>query len=586
MKRNLFLTVCIATAFSWAMAQTVIFSDNFDSYSSGDRLVQTSTAAWTTWSNAPGSAEDAVISNAQSSSAPNSLYITGSNDIIYPFANQTSGHYVLDFDYYVPSSGNGAYFNVQHYYAPGTQWAFECYFNNNGTGYLSVGGTTYNFTYPSNAWFPVETDIDLDNNTASMTINDVLVAEWPFSYQQSNVNGINQLGSVNFYAGAPNDAAGTYYVDNFTFTEMSAAAAPSIQVTPSEDIVINDADYAIVNNYNLSVQNLGDDQLRFRIVPTYDITSPNPTSTGAVTFNYDGSEYTSINFTNGAEWEAGIGLPASALVNHIGRTINQVQVVISNTSIQVAKLRIYKMGTMITEGPGSMIYEQEFTPIDGWNYIDLTSPVVLDGGDIWISVWINQPQGGGGIGCDEAAQANYYGNWTKNGPSWYRLSESNPELTGNWNIRVVVDGTPITPWITSSAQEGTVSVNGNQNITLGFNGLNELNSHRTGTLHIFSNDFENPEIAIDVDVYFTNVGINEHDEIEVTVTPNPAVNFINVASAEISNVQIFNMMGQMIFNGNYNEDKVTISTNNIPAGIYVVRVTSNAGVSEKKVVIR
>ena len=99
------------------MAQTVVFSDNFDSYTVGSHLAQTATGtAWTTWNHLPGGTEDGVISSTYAASAPNSLYITGANDVIYPFSNQTSGYYTLDFDYYIPSTGNGAYFNIQHYY--------------------------------------------------------------------------------------------------------------------------------------------------------------------------------------------------------------------------------------------------------------------------------------------------------------------------------------------------------------------------------------------------------------------------------------------------------------------------------------
>ena len=186
-------------ATSFVFAQTVVFSDNFDSYTAGSHLAQ-SNPAWTTWSSAPGSAEDGVISSAQASSAPNSLYITGSNDQVYPFGNYTTGHYTLTFNYYVPSTGNGAYFNIQHILLQ--QWALECYFNNNGTGYLSVGGAEINFNYPSNAWFPIEFDVDMDNDQAILTVNNVLVHTWQFSYQQGNTNGINQLAGINFYAGA------------------------------------------------------------------------------------------------------------------------------------------------------------------------------------------------------------------------------------------------------------------------------------------------------------------------------------------------------------------------------------------------
>lgn len=586
MKKSLFLTALFVAALSWAMAQTVVFSDNFDSYTAGSRLAQSSTAAWTTWNNAPGSAEDAAISSTQAASAPNSLYITGSNDIIYPFANQTSGHYKIEYDYYVPSSGSGAYFNIQHYYAPGTQWALECFFYNSGSGYLSVGGVEHTFSYPANTWFHVENDIDLDLDSAKLIINDVVVAVWPFSYQQSSTTGgINQLGSINFYAGAPNNATGTYYVDNFSVTELTAAAAPSIAVTPDEDIILTDLDYTTTSNYSFSINNTGDAPLSFRIVPTYNITTPNYTSTGASTFSYDLDEYTSISFTNGAQWEAAIGVPAEDLINHIGRSINQVQVRLSNTAITTAKIRIYKMGNLITEGPGEMIYEQDFYPVDGWNNVTLNTPVVIDGGDLWASVWIDQPVDGGGVGCDDSYQADYYGNWTKSGPSWYRLSENNADLPYNWNIKVIVDGTPITRWIAPSLTTGNIIATDHQDITVGLAGNNVL-GNRTGALHIYSNDFEHPEIEINIDATFINVGINNYNQIEITLTPNPATENISITSEQITAVEIFNMAGQKVFNGTYNDNNITIPVGSFTAGTYMVRVTSDAGTAVRKVVIK
>ena len=113
----------------------------------------------------------------------------------------------------MPSTGNGGYFNIQHILK--NQWALECYFNSTGGGYLSVGGQEYNFSSPTNAWFPIEFDVDMDNDQATLTINNVAVHTWPFSYQQGNTNGVNQLAGINFYAGAPNNATGTYYVDDF-----------------------------------------------------------------------------------------------------------------------------------------------------------------------------------------------------------------------------------------------------------------------------------------------------------------------------------------------------------------------------------
>ena len=61
----------------------------------------------------------------------------------------------------------------------------------------------------------VSFDVDMDNDQASLTVNDVLVHTWPFHYQQANTNGTNQLAGINFYAGSPvsSTTSGTYYVD-------------------------------------------------------------------------------------------------------------------------------------------------------------------------------------------------------------------------------------------------------------------------------------------------------------------------------------------------------------------------------------
>lgn len=110
--KKFLLLFCLAFPFVILQAQTVVFSDNFDSYTAGQKLCSQNNTDWTTWNNTPGSSEDAVISTEQASSGSNSLKVTGTNDIIYRFSNQTSGVFDIEFKYYVPSSGNGAYFNV------------------------------------------------------------------------------------------------------------------------------------------------------------------------------------------------------------------------------------------------------------------------------------------------------------------------------------------------------------------------------------------------------------------------------------------------------------------------------------------
>ena len=216
-----FLLFCLAFPFVMLQAQTVIFSDNFDSYTAGQQLCTQNSTDWSTWNNAPGTDEDAYISTEQAASGSNSLKIEGNNDIIYPFDNQTSGVFEIDFKYYIPSDGNGAYFNIQHYVQPGQEWAFECAFYINGMGFFYQNDNRIIFSFPNDAWFPIKVRIDLDNDSLALFINEENIETWPFSYSINGEIGVCQLGSLNFFAGSamPN-THGTYYVDDFVISQL------------------------------------------------------------------------------------------------------------------------------------------------------------------------------------------------------------------------------------------------------------------------------------------------------------------------------------------------------------------------------
>jgi hypothetical protein len=214
------LFACVAM-----QAQNIIFQDNFDSYAVGGKLAALNTN-FTTWSAAPGGAEDGTISIEQASSPSNSVKIITGNDLVFPIANYTTGEYVLEFDYYVPSTGTGAYFNVLHSFDGSTsEWALECYFYNTGTGYLMVGGSAaldISFNYPVDQWFHVYIQIDLTNDETIMKVNGTDVHTWPFHYTPTETTGLTQLGGMDFFSAAPPSGTdGTYFIDNFVLREFS-----------------------------------------------------------------------------------------------------------------------------------------------------------------------------------------------------------------------------------------------------------------------------------------------------------------------------------------------------------------------------
>ena len=577
-----FLVLFAATSFTFA--QTVVFSDNFDSYSAGSYLAQ-SNPAWTTWDNAPGTAQDGTISAEQAVSAPNSLYISRSNDQVYPFGNYTTGHYTITFNYYVPSSGNGGYFNIQHILLD--QWAMDCYFYKSGGGYLTVGGTDYNFACHSDAWFPVEFDVNMDLNEATLTIDNTVVHTWPFSYQANNTSGTNQLAGINFYAGSPisNTTQGSYYVDDFVVTELSAALIGEFVVDAENLIFSMNPDGTASQSFTM--RNPGTGSTDFNVVTTYDITNPNPTSTGGVNMKYYLDEpYTFVGWNGeAADVDLAIGFPSSALQQHIGKTLNEIDFFMGS-QLPTAKVRVYGMNnSFLHPGPGAVLYEQTFTPDSGWNYVTLTTPFLIDGSDLWFGVCFVQPEGAYLAPLDGAI-ANDYSCWYKRGSSWHSRFEG---TTYDFNLCLggVIDGTPITPWLTTSPASGSINAGATktETVTVNSNGMN-VGDTKTAKLHCFSSDLENGEVVVPVSLTVTDVAVNEHNLIEVSVYPNPASNFVQISSDQIQRVEIYNMMGQLVFEQNYNDSHVVIPTTSMAPGAYAVKVTATSGTTTKQVIVK
>ena len=583
MKKSLLFLLFMFAAISYGFAQTVVFSDNFDSYTAGSHLAQTN-SAWTTWSNAPGGSEDGVITTAQAASAPNSLLVNGSVDQVYPFGNYTSGHYTVTFNMYVPSSGNGGYFNIQHVLLQ--QWSYECYFYNNGTGYLKVGGSQINFNYPSNAWFPVVMDVDMDQDQTSLTINNVLVNSWPFHYTgDATTGGVNQLAGIDLYAGAPNNLSGTYYVDDFEVTEHSAAQVGEFEVSPETIMIYMNPNTTASEPFVMG--NPGTGGTDFYIIPTYVIPNPNPTPTTETQLNYYLDDpYTYVGWSGeAADVELAVGFPSSALHQHIGKTLNEIHFFMSQ-ALPTAKIRVYAMSNnLLHPGPGAVVYEQTFVPDSGWNSIPLNTPYLIDGSDLWFGVWFVQPEGAYLAPLD-GAFANDYSCWYKRGSTWYNRFTSG-DYDFNLCLGGKINGTPITPWLTVTPNIGSINAGATvtASVTVNSDGM-AVNDNYTVNLHCFSSDIENSEVILPVTVSVTDVSVNEHNQIEVKIYPNPATNYVQVSSEVIDRVEIHNMLGQKVFDGFYGDSHVVISTNGMAPGTYVVTVTSNGTQITKQVVVK
>jgi len=186
-------------------------------------------APWTTWSDLPGTGEDAVISNMMADGL-NSIYLSeASTDLVYHFGNLTEGRYELSFDIYV-DAGMGAYYNLMHEFDNATyQWALETVFNGDGTAVQSGGNTDYAFDYMEDAWNTIKYVIDMDNDNVKFYVNGMKYGDWQWSLNDANgAAGLNQLAVMDLFpAGSTNPS---YYIDNLYMQQLVGMMADDIEV--------------------------------------------------------------------------------------------------------------------------------------------------------------------------------------------------------------------------------------------------------------------------------------------------------------------------------------------------------------------
>ncbi len=141
MKKLYTLTLVLLFSISLGYAQTTLFSDTFETYTAGSKLVQQAPGTdWTTWSNAPGGSEDPVVSTTQANGGTKSVKIAQNNDLVLKLNDKVTGRYQVKMFAYVPAAKIG-YFNLLQDFAASTSiWGMEVYFNADGTGDVNAGG--------------------------------------------------------------------------------------------------------------------------------------------------------------------------------------------------------------------------------------------------------------------------------------------------------------------------------------------------------------------------------------------------------------------------------------------------------------
>ncbi len=496
----------------FAVFTNTIFTDDFESYNVGDYVAENSDT-WTTWSNNPGSAEDAVIIDDFSNSTSQSMHISGTNDMVLPLGNKTSGQYEVNFYIYVENDGSSeGYFNLQHFEAPGTEWANEVYFNLDGTGHLDADGNSYTFNYTQDSWVYVENFIDIDADTASLSIDGTHVQTWTFSTVAGGGAGEPQLGGVNIYAGAETGTP-NFYIDDVEFIGAGGATPPSVSVDVTS-ITSTGAD----QTFNIS--NVGEQDLEYDIYPIYpEAVKQGNSKDGELSHVQSGLSGGLGGYTSDID-----DVRVAAYFSHedvqdvIGMELTSVIIGIGTDLPTDTKLMIWEKGSTTTPGPGNLIVEKTFTATTASEQIvvNLDSPIYIDGSDIWIGWSADVLADTYPFGMDEGPKIDD-ANWSSTGPGWTNLT-GNPNVNSNLFIIGQCTGDGISNWMSITPNSGTIAGGDSDEITVSFDptGLTPGTIY-TGQVVVASNDQQNEYTYIDVsytpgDTYTVTFNVTDEDE--------------------------------------------------------------------------
>ena len=573
----------------------VLLFEPFEDYNVGGKIAQEAIAAgndwWTTWSNAPGGAEDGVVSDFDTKCG----HLTYGNDQVLLLGDEENGNYDLEFDILVPEGKNG-YFNILHHFAgSNSTWAMQCYLHltNDGQNSTSAPGqgtihagsngtaTLTNVVYDEWMHFRLNVDTDTDIARYYYTApgeDEVLVCEWQWSLDSFGNNVVGRtLAAMNFYP-PENAATSEYYLDNFSFKKIGGESAPELTITPDaiEETLGEDDMTTVEVTIDNSGNSIGD------WAGWLDFGQGGAGSQTADLYYHNGEESQGIGSDAAYSREMGIRLPATAYAGAaMGMRIVSAQYLVG-TQYQAADhnytFHIYGQG--LHNQPGELLAEKTINSTAAGTWITATfdEPVYMTGQAMWATVSLEQnaseyPMSMDGGEYGEEAD----GNWLSTNGNSFSHCYSAGSFGGAWLITVNCEGelVPAT-WATINKTEGSIMGGQSETITLSLNSIGMADGSYNANLVINTNDEELPHVEIPVVLNVDTDAVEENENQLASIYPNPATSMVTLKGENLNSVAIYNVAGQLVRIVKL-DNMVNNIDMNVEAGVYFFSIYDNNG---------
>ncbi len=579
----------------------VLIFDPFEDYTVGNKIAQDAIAHgndwWTTWSNAPGGAEDGVVADFDGTQCG---HLTYGNDQVLLLGDEENGNYDLEFDILVPEGKNG-YFNILHHFAgSNSTWAMQCYLHltndgqnstpapGHGTIHAGSNGTA-DVECVYDEWMHFRLNVDTDTDVAryyytAPGAEEVLVCEWQWSLDSFGNETVGRtLGAMDFFP-PENAATSEYYLDNFSFKKIGGESAPELNITPeSVQVELMEDD---MNTVDVTINNDGNSIGDWAGWLDFGQGGAGSQTAELYYHNGDVNSASGIGSSDAYSREFGIRLPANAYAGAaMGMRITSAEFYVTTYTAADNNYTFRVYGQGLHNQPGELLAEKTIntTTTQDWISVNFDEPVYMTGQAMWVTVALEQAaeeypmtMDGGDYGEEQD------GNWlSTNGNSFSHCysapSGGSDGFAGAWMINVNCQGelVPAT-WATINKTEGAILGGQSETITLSINSIGlEMGTTYNANLIINTNDENLAHVEIPVTLDITD-GVEETVAQLASIYPNPATSVVTLEGENLNSVAIYNVAGQLLRVVKL-DSMVNNIDMNVEAGVYFFSVYDNNG---------
>lgn len=608
MKRNLFIAFFTAFVFTIAGSQTVIFSDDFESYTPDMLLVQQAGKPWMTWTQPYQQNIDVFVRNIRASEGSHSVQVKAGQDIVLDLADKTSGRYQLSFDILIVP-GKAGYFNILNdFNGNNSKWAFQTFFNTDGTGTVDANGSDVaTFAFEHDSWISINFILDIDDDFATFYLDGKEIVSWILSKGSTGSGTLKKLDGLNFYGYTDND----YFIDDLKFIEQELALVSSPTdvnaVFEDEDILItwtipegsNPESYVLIANNMILTSGITD---------TFFVHSNPYPNKYIYTVR---AHYENLGYSHNSE---------SADATRPGGVLRKNVLVEKGTGTWCPYCPGAAMGFKDMENAGHNVTLISYHSGDNYTTAESSARIAYyDMGGFPTTVF----DGGHDITGGSATQSSFPGfkavyDETIEVPSLVSMNMQIKQIDNKYTATISLEQHsdyykgPFKLY--GAITESAIMQNWQNQNRLDYvfrkmfpsvNGINvdfsdsqefttsiefELNNNWVRdncTFIAFLQFDENKNVLASDKINLAGVvSVSDHIENDIVVRPNPASDFVSVHAPGLNSIRIINVTGQLMISEKADGDDHHIGIGHLAPGMYFVNIEASGITSSRKLIVK